>query len=532
MWHNMFYYNHAIRAYLIHFFSLSSKSDKHMNVVPPRINYSLVSFISIHYIETNFNDMIQGNLFLVTVLFFLTLISTNLQVAQSRVIPITENHPHPIQRQETASAKHNPTDASFSEIDIPGLYSLVGGNSTCSRGIRLHDKLSGTQVQGTFELPHSSIEEDGHTCIGDGSTVIVISTSINQQKLERQQQPALITALDKQGSPFAIAVDRMQRICGRSLTPALSMSVFAKPKNVIVVDKSIVLHPFVTYLIMYKTGVTDPCVYVRTSENESDEETDTGMNNDALPTTQIVAETDGKEINEQPMVSASYSPELHVEEDQVFWEEENDGMLNYPTIDPEPSISPSEEGEQTAACFPASALVSLPDGSEKRIDEIRIGDEVQTGDGSVTKVYAFSHRDFSTVSNNFIRLSTDIGNCSLTLTEGHYVYVNDKLLPAEQVTIGHAVMCRGQQKVTVTKVEKAIHAMGLFNIHTMSGDVVVDGVKVSTFTTAVEVMAASAMLTPVRAAFKVLEGAIGNGRMFMFDAGRDFFLKIAPRIAS
>mmetsp|Transcript_7448 Transcript_7448/g.13233 ORF Transcript_7448/g.13233 Transcript_7448/m.13233 type:complete len:155 (-) Transcript_7448:199-663(-) len=71
---------------------------------------------------------------------------------------------------------------------------------------------------------------------------------------------------------------------------------------------------------------------------------------------------------------------------------------------------------------------------------------------------------------------------ALKLSANHYLYVNEaqQMVVAGQVRIGDKVQIEGGHWATVLKVQ-FVHERGLYHPHTLHGDILVDGVHVSTF---------------------------------------------------
>ncbi len=138
-------------------------------------------------------------------------------------------------------------------------------------------------------------------------------------------------------------------------------------------------------------------------------------------------------------------------------------------------------------CFPASATVLRADGATVRMDALRVGDLVHVGDNHYEPVFMFSHADAQTVAVH-VRI-TLADERQITLTPGHLLHEGY----AGDVRIGHRV-----DGAVVTRVER-VYPRGLYNPNTSSGNIVVDGVRATTFTSFVDPKAAQAWLAPLRA---------------------------------
>lgn len=81
------------------------------------------------------------------------------------------------------------------------------------------------------------------------------------------------------------------------------------------------------------------------------------------------------------------------------------------------------------------------------------------------------------------------------------IYINGKLAPARKINVGDQLTTlSGWKRVTAVQMDET--CTGLYNPQTMHGDIVVDDVVVSTFTTAVDIRIATGLLLPFRALFR------------------------------
>eukprot|EP00173_Palmaria_palmata_P000965 Plantae.Rhodophyta-Palmaria_palmata.ctg14979.p1 GENE.Plantae.Rhodophyta-Palmaria_palmata.ctg14979~~Plantae.Rhodophyta-Palmaria_palmata.ctg14979.p1 ORF type:complete len:151 (+),score=17.94 Plantae.Rhodophyta-Palmaria_palmata.ctg14979:2-454(+) len=121
---------------------------------------------------------------------------------------------------------------------------------------------------------------------------------------------------------------------------------------------------------------------------------------------------------------------------------------------------------------------------------------VKVGVNQFSRVFMFTHK-MADAKNMFVTLNTAAG-AQITLTPGHYLYANGALVAAKTVVAGDELTLGNGQVTQVTSVASA-QGTGLFNPQTVSGNVVVNGVQASTYTTAVEPSFAHAVLSPFRA---------------------------------
>lgn len=143
----------------------------------------------------------------------------------------------------------------------------------------------------------------------------------------------------------------------------------------------------------------------------------------------------------------------------------------------EASDEPEESDEP--ACFPASATVITRDNRLVRMDRLEVGEEIAVGRGKFSTMFMWSHAD-RRARHEFVRIRTEANN-TLVLSSGHFVPVRSTLKRAKDVHVGD-VLETGWGSVTPVVAIDKVWDIGLFNPHTMHGDIVVEGVVTSTFT--------------------------------------------------
>jgi len=209
---------------------------------------------------------------------------------------------------------------------------------------------------------------------------------------------------------------------------------------------------------------------------------------------------------------------------------------NLPTISPEPSASPSPEGNP---CFPGDAVVELEDGTSKLMRQLELGDRVRvstaarpttTATTSFSDVFFFGHRVERAKAEYVVleiarALDHDGGDdhhdhrdrMKLVLSADHYLYSNGVLTAADRVAKGDIVHLKCVDSATprrddggdgVKEEEDACSGrveriwteqrQGLYSPHTLHGDIVVNGVLASSYTRLVPVALTKAMLLPLR----------------------------------
>lgn len=171
-----------------------------------------------------------------------------------------------------------------------------------------------------------------------------------------------------------------------------------------------------------------------------------------------------------------------------------------------PSLPVSESS--SGSCFPGQATVIMANGTQQTMAQLQIGDRVRVGpDSEQSEIYMFSHR-YPEATHVFVALTTAIGKV-IHLSKGHYLYVNGSLNTAENVKIGDNLDTADGTRTSVVDIQTAV-LQGLHNPHTMQGDIIVDGIRTSTYTDALSPILAHAVLAPVRAMHTLRYDLIGN----------------------
>lgn len=191
---------------------------------------------------------------------------------------------------------------------------------------------------------------------------------------------------------------------------------------------------------------------------------------------------------------------------------EEDESTNPPrtsTTEPVADGSPSGKGndddskdngfESFKGCFPGHAQVRVASGSIKRMDELVIGDRVQVSPIEFSPVFLFTHQDAKAV-RMFVRLALATGEVLLA-TPGHYLHINGGLVMASKVRPGDIAVLGSGETASVHDV-KYETSQGLYNPQTIHGDIVVNNVLASTYTTAVIPEVAHVLLVPFRIIFR------------------------------
>jgi len=154
----------------------------------------------------------------------------------------------------------------------------------------------------------------------------------------------------------------------------------------------------------------------------------------------------------------------------------------------------------SSSCFPATATVILADGTTTEVQHLKVGDNVLVANKeTASQVFMFSHR-YPNATSEFTQLHTAAGS-SITLSHGHYLYVNNVLATAASAKVGDK-LDTVTGTTTITSTQK-VQATGLYNPHTLHGDIFVNGIRTSTYTDAINPVLAHSLLAPARAMYSL-----------------------------
>lgn len=183
---------------------------------------------------------------------------------------------------------------------------------------------------------------------------------------------------------------------------------------------------------------------------------------------------------------------------------------------PSPSLSPqTTEQSGIFACFPADAVVQLSDLSTKRMDAIKVGDIVRVANNRFSKIFMFTHK-LRHVRSVFVQICCD--QACIQLSPGHFIYsTHNELVLASSVKVGDEIQLvhpsSSIMEKSIVRSVSVISALGLYNPHTLNGDILVNGIRASTYTSAVAPNLAHSLLTPLRLLFH-LHNHISSSSLF------------------
>lgn len=187
-----------------------------------------------------------------------------------------------------------------------------------------------------------------------------------------------------------------------------------------------------------------------------------------------------------------------------------------------PTPTPTPRPPNIRMCVPANALLTSHTGKSFPVYQARLGDLVFDKSGKPTRIIAFSHRDHLSMAQYIhLRMTSTTGkNISLMISHGHFVPISKStfysnvslastiLKTAGELKTGDQVFSENGTALIVDKT--TVWESGIFNVHTLSGSVLVNGIVISCYTTAVPPSTAHALLTPVRVAVNIISKIISR----------------------
>lgn len=161
---------------------------------------------------------------------------------------------------------------------------------------------------------------------------------------------------------------------------------------------------------------------------------------------------------------------------------------------PSASATPIPKSSSQPACFPGSSTVHLQGGRSQLLSSLKAGQVVWVSDESTSEVYLFSHRSRYGLYT-FLQITTEL-NHTIELTHGHYIYANGRRVAAHVLRTGD--MLRTLDGPSRVRTIRSVRRQGLIAPHTFHGDIVVNRIIASTYTTAFSPWFAHTVLLPIR----------------------------------
>jgi Hint module len=145
-----------------------------------------------------------------------------------------------------------------------------------------------------------------------------------------------------------------------------------------------------------------------------------------------------------------------------------------------PTLSP------TGGCFSGRNTVDVKDVGNVRMDHLKIGDFVRSGDGRFSLVYGFGHWDYDQeelyLQIHFARNAenrTRDQSSSLEISAQHLIIMEKDRLP-QAIRASDVVVGDWLNGLLVTNIQ-TVYRRGVFAPLTYSGDIVVSGIRASNY---------------------------------------------------
>jgi len=179
-------------------------------------------------------------------------------------------------------------------------------------------------------------------------------------------------------------------------------------------------------------------------------------------------------------------------------------------------------------CFPSNSMVKMADGSEKRMKELRIGDQVKTSVGN-DEVFLFTHKMESRLAE-FVHLEVK-ENRFIRLSKQHLIVVDNRktsLVAAEDVKVGDFLMFTENESTERVQVIKKsiVKDIGVYHPHTLSGELIVNGFLVSSYSTLLTPSVSNVLLLPPKLLYLIFNTKVPavNSMLSIFNTDPPRFL--------
>lgn len=382
----------------------------------------------------------------------------------------------------------------------------VGSPTNCPSTITHNAVYGSNDDEGEGRVMFSNIKMDREDCSPDGQMLLLaralFSTYSAGGKLLNLSDEGLEAV-------FIAGLDSKARVCGENVYSDFSSYVFSQNmpqifpsllENGFIVESDLVDIDFANGdkgMIAVNDVESSICIY-RGDTAAAAELASNDKKSLAIPTTELEEPRPSPESSSEPLDDSKADS---TEEDAPVTDFQS-SIDELPVFDDAAKASRKRQTDNANKnCFPSSATVQLEDGNVKTMDRLQLGDRILVATGAYSDVLMFTHRLNGTV-NDFIRLSTSTG-AQLSLTSGHFIYANGALVAADTIKAGDELELAPGGRSTVASVTR-VAERGLYNPQTLSGDIAVNGIRASTYTTAVRPMVAHSLLAPARLAYSLL----------------------------
>lgn len=133
----------------------------------------------------------------------------------------------------------------------------------------------------------------------------------------------------------------------------------------------------------------------------------------------------------------------------------------------------------SATCFSAFNNVEVQGKGFVSMDSVKVGDHVRASNNDFSRVFSLAHLDHD-LETDFLQIYAEGLSKPLEITAKHMVFSSDKAVRADEVSVGDML---DSNKVTEIK---SVKRTGVYAPVTESGEIVVNGVRASSYASLME----------------------------------------------
>ena len=137
--------------------------------------------------------------------------------------------------------------------------------------------------------------------------------------------------------------------------------------------------------------------------------------------------------------------------------------------------------EVNPICFPGDMVTKGVEGNQIPMKDLQVGDYIQDGEASFSRVYTFGHYD-KEVKGSYLQIFSGDDSLALELSPEHMVYAGKgrQAVPAGSLQVGDLLLLERGSFVSITNIQ-TVRRRGAYAPFTESGKLVVNGVMASSY---------------------------------------------------
>lgn len=200
------------------------------------------------------------------------------------------------------------------------------------------------------------------------------------------------------------------------------------------------------------------------------------------------SDTERRELEERLAEEKKKQDELEAQKKQLEQEKKEAQIQAAQTTSGGNATETVQNNNNNGSCYPSSAIIYDENGRPRRIESLKIGDEVQviTSTGLRSEpVITFIHRQPEIV-DKFVKITT-MKNKILKISEDHLSFVEEMgqatAIPARDVKVGDTVYVKGSHDPEKDSVQSisTVYEKGAYAPVTLSGTILVNDVHTSCY---------------------------------------------------